>query len=209
MLIVALNGSPNKNGNTATMLKAACSEIESLGGEHVFVQVSELMSDVKHPFCMACSNPCTGRCYAGTRLEETYSLLARADGIIIGSPVYFCTVSGQMKAFWDKTRILRKNKTLLNTVGGALAVGGARFGGQETTLRAIHDIMLCHGMTVVGDGYHDADCGHHGGCAQSPSADDADGLKRVAVLARRVYEVADATRIIRSRKAIGQVSSPR
>jgi len=82
-------------------------------------------------------------------------------------------------------------------VGGALAVGSARFGGQETTLRAIHDIMLCHGMTVVGDGFHDADCGHHGGCAQSPSSEDARGLDRAAILARRVYEVADATRLIR------------
>lgn len=197
MLFLALNGSPHKDGNTASMLKSACSVIEQTGAECVFVQVSELMSGVKTPFCLACSNPCSGRCYSGTGLEEVYGLLARADGIIIGSPVYFCTVSGQMKAFWDKTRQLRKKKALLNTVGGALAVGGARFGGQETTLRAIHDIMLCHGMMLVGDGYHDADCGHQGGCAQSPSREDAEGLKRAAILARRVYEVASATRLIR------------
>ncbi|KJS02448.1 MAG: NADPH-dependent FMN reductase [Peptococcaceae bacterium BRH_c4a] len=197
MLFLALNGSPHKDGNTASMLKSACSVIEQTGAECVFVQVSQLMSGLKNQFCLACSNPCSGRCYSGTGLEEVYGLLARADGIIIGSPVYFCTVSGQMKAFWDKTRLLRKKKALLNTVGGALAVGGARFGGQETTLRAIHDIMLCHGMTVVGDGYHDADCGHQGGCAQSPSREDAEGLKRAAILARRVCEVASATRLIR------------
>ncbi|MFZ5633583.1 MAG: flavodoxin family protein [Bacillota bacterium] len=197
MLFIALNGSPNKDGNTAAMLRVASNVLESLGSETVSVQVSEVMSHVKQPFCLACSNPCSGRCYAGTVLEETYNLLARADGIIMGSPVYFCTVSGQMKAFWDKTRKLRSDKALLNTVGGALAVGSARFGGQETTLRALHDIMLCHGMTVVGDGYHEEDCGHQGACARKPSAEDAGALKRTAILARRVYEVARATREIR------------
>ncbi|MHB8157134.1 MAG: flavodoxin family protein [Desulfocucumaceae bacterium] len=199
MLFLALNGSPHKNGNTAAMIREAGNQLQLLGGECIIVQISEIMGDAKTPFCMACSNPCSGKCYAGTGLEEVYNLLSRADGVILGSPVYFCTVSGQMKAFWDKTRLLRKKKALLNMVGGALAVGAARFGGQETTLRALQDIMLCHGMTVVGDGYQDVDCGHLGGCAQSPSAEDGDGLKRAAVLARRVFQVAEATCSIRDR----------
>jgi len=197
MLFVALNGSPHKKGNTVALLEAACSAIESLGGECIFVHVAEVIGDARQPYCMACSNPCSGNCYAGTRLEEVYRLLSRADGILMGSPVYFCTVSGQMKAFWDKTRLLRTGKALLNTVGGAFTVGAARFGGQETTVRALHDIMLCHGMTVVGDGYYDADCGHNGGCAQKPSSEDAEGLKRAAILGRRIYEVAGATSHIR------------
>ncbi len=201
MLFVVLNGSPRTEGNTAVMLAEVRRVFESMGAGTVFINVFEVLADVKTPFCQACSNPCSGRCYAGTRLEEAYGLLARADGIIMGSPVYFCTVSGQMKAFWDKTRLLRNKKALLNTVGGALAVGGSRFGGQETTLRAMHDIMLCHGMTVVGDGFYEADCGHHGACAQGPSAEDQAGLKRVAILARRVYEVAGATRHIRVARA--------
>lgn len=200
MLFVALNGSPNKEGNTAVMIRKACDIFESLGAETVFIQVSEVMSHIRQPFCLACSNPCSGRCYAGTVLEETYNLLARADGIIMGSPVYFCTVSSLMKAFWDKTRRLRTDKALLNTVGGALSVGGSRFGGQETTLRALHDIMLCHGMLVVGDGYHEDDCGHLGACAQKPSAEDADGLKRAAILARRLYQTAEATRGLRAHR---------
>jgi multimeric flavodoxin WrbA len=199
MLFVALNGSPHKEGNTAAMLRAACDAIESLGGQCVTVQVSEVLREAKQPYCVACSNPCSGNCYAGTKLEEVYHLMARADGVLMGSPVYFCTVSGQMKAFWDKTRLLRNRKALLNTVGGAFTVGAARFGGQETTVGALHDIMLCHGMTVVGDGHFDADCGHHGGCAQSPSAGDAEAIKRAAILGRRIFEVAEATCRIRRR----------
>ena len=198
MVFVVLNGSPNKDGNTAVLLKKACEVIESQGSEAVLLNVSEIINSVKTPFCVACTNPCTGRCYAGTKLEEAYKLLAVADGVIMGSPVYFCTVSGQMKAFWDKTRQLRGKKALLNTVGGAVAVGASRFGGQESTIKALHDIMLCHGMTVVGDGFHEADCGHHGGCAQRPADGDAEALKRVAILARRVHEVAQTTSKIRA-----------
>jgi len=194
MHFMVLNGSPHKEGNTAVMLKEACGVLESLGAEVVFVQVPELMNNLKKPFCLACSDSCSGICYKGTRLEEIFNLMSGSDGMIIGSPVYFCTLSAQMKAFWDKTRRLRKKKALLNTVGAAIVVGGSSYGGQETAIRTIHDIMLCQGMIIVGDGFHETGCGHLGACAQGPVADDSDGLKRVAQLAKRVYQVAEETR---------------
>lgn len=198
MLILAINGSPNKDGNTAYMLETALQEVRSLGAEGVLIHAAEVLRDVKVPFCIACSNPCEGKCYRGTALEEAFNLMQRADGIIVGSPVYFCTVSAQLKGFWDKTRKLRTAKVLVNKIGGALAVGGARFGGQETTLRAIHDMMLCQGLTVIGDGYSEDDAGHQGGCCQKPAREDQEGLKRTRVLARRVFQVAEATKGLRS-----------
>lgn len=200
MLILAINGSPHKEGNTATMLNAALEEVSAAGAEGVFVQVSEVLKSVKIPFCMVCSSPCEGKCYRGTLMEETFELMRRCDGLIIGSPVYFCTVSGQLKGFWDKTRKLRTNKWLLNKIGGAVAVGSARFGGQETVLRAIHDMMFCQGMTIVGDGYHAHDAGHQGGCCQKPSVEDQVGLERTRILARRVVEVAQATKNLRDHR---------
>ncbi len=197
MLILAVNGSPNKSGNTALMLNTALEEIQAQGAEGTFIQVSEALKSVKAPFCTACSNPCEGKCYKGTYLGEVFDLMCRADGIILGSPVYFCTVSAQLKGFWDKTRMLRTGKRLVNTIGGALAVGGARFGGQETTLRALQDMMLCQGMTVIGDGFYGDDAGHQGGCCQRPSSEDQEGLKRTRILARRVVEVAEATKSLR------------
>jgi multimeric flavodoxin WrbA len=76
-------------------------------------------------------------------------------------------------------------------------VGGSRYGGQETTLRALHDIMLIHGMIVVGDGFADADCGHHGVCAHRPAVEDEAAHKRCDILARRVVEVCRATASLR------------
>lgn len=203
MLIVAINGSPNLEGNTAFMLREAVEEISNKGVETHFMQASKILAQVKVPYCIACSNPCEGKCYRGTALEEAYDLLRRCDGIIMGSPVYFCTVSAQLKSFWDKTRILRKDKSLLNVVGGALAVGVARFGGQETTLRAMQDMMLCQGMTIVGEGF-DNDAGHHGACAQCMARDDQEGVNRSRMLARRVLEVARATVQLREHRRRGQ-----
>ncbi|MBE3585566.1 flavodoxin family protein [Desulfofundulus thermocisternus] len=199
MLVLAINGSPRRTGSTARMLLATREVVEAAGARFTFCQVSEVLAELKVPYCTVCSDPCTGKCFSGTRLEEIFNLMRRADGIIMGSPVYFSTVSSHLKAFWDRTRLLRREKALINVVGGALTVGGSRFGGQETALRTMHDMMLCQGMTVVGDGYLEYDAGHQGACAQDPASEDILGLQRAKILARRVVEVALATRDLRKR----------
>ncbi len=199
MFILALNGSPRREGNTAAMLSAALGEAEAEGARTRLIQVYESLSGVKIPFCLYCSTPCRAGCYKNTGLADVFELMRQADGILLGSPVYFGTVSAQLKSFWDKTRLLRSEKSLINVVGGALAVGASRFGGQETTVRALQDMMLCQGMIVVGDGHPDDDAGHLGACAQQPSLEDDFGLKRSVILAKRVMEVAKATAGLRKR----------
>lgn len=200
MFILGLNGSPQKEGNTVNLLNAALAAASRMGAETRLLHVVDALKGVTHPFCNNCTPVCEGTCIKGNNLEEAYDLLRKADGIIMGSPVYFGTISAQLKAFWDKSRVLRKEKALVNVVGGAVATGAARFGGQETTLRAIHDIMMVQGMTVVGDGYIDDDPGHQGACAQKPSTDDQNGLLRAAILGRRVTELAGATMELRRRR---------
>ena len=189
MYLLALNGSPKPEGNTAALLQVVLDEAAQLGAETELVQVNEIMLQQEKPYCQACSSPCTAACFRGTELERIYAKMSRADAIILGSPVYFGTVSAQLKAFWDKTRCLRTDKQLINKVGAAVSSGGARFGGQETTLRALHDMLLVQGMTVVGDGYAADDAGHHGSCAQQPASEDEFARKRAAILARRLVEM--------------------
>ncbi|MDA8096011.1 MAG: flavodoxin family protein [Desulforudis sp.] len=198
MLILALNGSPHKNGNTAKLLRMALAEAEQQGAQTEFLQVSEAMAGLKQVYCVQCSTPCKGVCYEGTLLGEMLDTLRQADGMVIGSPVYFGTVSAQLKSFWDKTRKLRKDLALLNVVGGCVVSGGSRFGGQETTMRALQDMMLVQGMTVVGDGFTGDDAGHIGACAKSPVDSDPEVDQRVRILARRVCQVAHATQEIRA-----------
>ena len=55
-------------------------------------------------------------------------------------------------------------------------------------MKALHDIMLVHGMTIVGDGYTEYDCGHHGVSAQKPAEKDEFAIKRAGILAKRLVE---------------------
>lgn len=198
MLIVAINGSPDPDGNTAFLLKRTLAAAENHGAQTQLIHAAAKVSSVDGtPFCTVCSNPCDGRCYRDTPLEAAYDLLAKADGVLLGSPVYFGTVTAQLKAFFDKTRRLRKQFGLYNKVGAGVTVAASPYGGQETTIRALHDIMLVHGMMIVGDGFTDGDCGHHGVCAHRPASADNNAIKRAELLAARMTQVCKATATLR------------
>ncbi|MEW6183057.1 MAG: flavodoxin family protein [Bacillota bacterium] len=199
MLIIGINGSPRPNGGTAQLLGYALEEAAIAGAQTVFFHAIEGLRSAKVPYCIHCSNPCEGICYRGTRLDEMYAVMSRADGLIIGSPVYFGTVAAPMKAFWDKTRKLRKEKSLVNVVGGGVVCGASRFGGQEATLQALTAMMLCQGMTVIGDGHQGEDPGHLGACMQYGVDAYGDGPARARVLGRRVVDVSRATQVLRVR----------
>lgn len=188
MLVVALNGSPNKDGNTAFLLHKVLEVCGENQAETELIHVAEVMETVKSPFCNTCSIPCNGNCYGGTMLEDAFDRMKKADAIVLGSPVYFGTVSAQLKAFFDKSRRLRNEKALLGKIGAGVTVAGSKYGGQETTMRALHDMMLIHGMCIVGDGSSEEDCGHHGVCAARPASEDEFAVRRARVLGMRIIE---------------------
>ena len=195
--VIALNGSPRKKGSTAYLLNRALETARQEGAAVELIHLQPLLQEQRYPYCRACSSPCSGVCYRESSLEQAFQKLSRADALILGSPVYFGTVSAQLKGFWDKSRKLRAAQSLLNTVGAAVTTGGAPFGGQETTISALHDMMLVQGMILVGDGHSTADAGHQGCCAHAPASSDESAVKRVEILARRVVEVARATAPLR------------
>lgn len=200
MLVIGLNGSPNNEGNTVFLLKEALGAASEQGVETKLINVAQAVTTANQLFCDACTSPCAGVCYQGTELGDLLIQLREADGVIMASPVYFGTVASPLKILWDKTRALRKDKALVDVVGAALAVGGSRYGGQETTIGAMHDMMLVQGMTLVGDGSFADDAGHQGVGAQKPADKDTEALKRCRILGRRVGEVAKATGTLRDRK---------
>jgi len=202
MKVVVLNGSPNKKGNCTFLTGVIKNLASEYNAETVIINVDEIMRRQKIPYCIHCSAPCSGVCYQGTELEAAYLQLGSADAVIMLSPVYFGTVSAQLKAFWDKTRRLRDRKLLVNVVGAAATVGASRFGGQETTVSALHDMMLVQGMTVVGDGFSEMDAGHQGACFTRPAEEDNNGSKRLEILVKRVLEVSKATQSLREKGEI-------
>ncbi|MGI6588827.1 MAG: flavodoxin family protein [Peptococcia bacterium] len=197
MNFVAINGSPHKDGNTVFLLNKGLEQLRLMGAQTEIIHTGEILKSLTVPFCTVCSAPCQGDCAKGTRLEEVLHILRKADGLLLGSPVYFGTVSGQLKAFWDKLRCLRGEKKLLNVVGGAVAVGASRFGGQEGTLRTMQEMMLVQGMTIIGGGQQDYDCGHYGVAAQRPADEDKYAQERIVIMTKRLFEVTQATQNLR------------
>ena len=112
-------------------------------------------------------------------------------GIIIGTPVYFGNMSFLCKAFLDRWVVFRKKFALADKVGGVVAVGGGRNGGQELTIRSVQTCLFGQEMIVVGDGKPTA---HWGGTVWSGANKDVTkdefGMSTVKNLGRHVAEVA-------------------
>jgi len=110
----------------------------------------------------------------------------------MATPVYLGTMTSQCKAFLDRTVVLARNGYLLhNKVGGVLAVGGVRNGGQELTIQAVQASMLCHDMVCVGGG---ARAAHFGATLVSNEQKgiecDEIGLETARKIGRRVAGLA-------------------
>lgn len=184
--IVAVNGSPNPDGNVFYLLSEMGKIIEAEGVAFEILNLEKALSKLKVPFCNACSTPCNQSCYQGTEFEELLNQCTRADGVIFGSPVYFGTMSAQLKCFFDKTRIARAEKAFAEKPACAVSVGATKYGGQQSTLRAIQDCCMVLGFTVVTDALAEGGCGHFGLSAQRPACDDAYAAARIPVLAKRM-----------------------
>lgn len=100
-------------------------------------------------------------------------------------------MTAQCKALLDRSAIFRRNGWMLrDKVGGVLAVGRVRNGGQELTIQAVRAAMLCHDMLCVSDGQPTA---HFGAAlwsgAEGGLAADKEGLDTARNLGRRVAEM--------------------
>ncbi len=150
MKILAVCGSHRKGKNTSRMLQAVLDEAAALGAE---TELVELM-DYEIKECTSC-NKCLGRAectITDDGMNVLYGKLLQADGIVIGSPVYFGNVSGRLKDFIDRSRPLHMVANALDGKAGAAVVhAGLRNGGQELALQILHYFLLNHGLLLVSD----------------------------------------------------------
>ena len=188
--IVLINSSPKKNGNTFYLLDKMKKNIESYGADAEILHLNEALLKLKNPFCVCCSSPCNQSCYKGTDFEKILNKVYAADAVVFGSPVYFGSMSAQLKAFFDKCRNARAIKAFLKKPGCAVSVGATKYGGQENTVRAIHDCMLVMGMNIIGDSSEVYGAGHFGLCAHQPAEKDEYANKRIEALSERIVREA-------------------
>ena len=185
MMVVGISGSPKKAGNTQFLLNEAL----ALANERGFETENVLCADIEVDFCTDCGDCSKGKpCPKEDDMDGVLAALQKADGIIVASPVYFGSITAQLKAVFDRTIPLRRQGfKLKNKIGCAITVGGARNGGQEKALETVHAWMHIHGIIVVGD---DA---HFGGIAVRPAAEDRIGRKTVVASANKLCDLLERT----------------
>jgi len=104
MKILAINGSPRKSWNTATLLKKALKGAASRGADTELVHLYDL-AFTGCTSCFACKirgGKSYGRCAVKDGLTPVLKQVEEANGLILGSPIYFGNVSGEMRSFLER-----------------------------------------------------------------------------------------------------------
>lgn len=127
MLVLGLNGSPRRNGNSETLLKEALRGAEAEGAN--VLQFNLAFMEISP--CEACEE-CfqDGECVLLDEMGRLYDLLDQADAIIVSSPIYFSGMSSQMKIAVDRCQALWARRVLLKKGRkpgiGAIILAGAQ-----------------------------------------------------------------------------------
>ncbi|MDD1752504.1 MAG: flavodoxin family protein [Methanotrichaceae archaeon] len=171
MIVLGISGSPRRKGNTEFLLEEALDVASKRG----FQTERLLCSELKVSFCTDCGDCAKGKpCPIEDDMANFSDLMEMANGIVVASPVYFGSITAQLKAVFDRTIPLRRQGLRLkDKIGCGITVGGARNGGQEKAMETIHAWMHIQGIIVVGDN------SHFGGIAVRPASEDRIGRKTV------------------------------
>jgi multimeric flavodoxin WrbA len=186
--IVGIACSPRKGMTTAAAM-ALCLDAAKEKNLGIEVELIEL-ADLSIPAQLAAGQPLReGETDDFPELFDTLSDPAVA-GIIVGSPVYFGNMSALCKAFLDRCVAFRKGGfKLSNKIAGALAVGGARNGGQEFTVSSIQTALMGQNVVIVGTGRPSTRTGATLWNQDNSIAKDDFGIGTAKDLGRRVAEM--------------------
>lgn len=178
MKVVAFNGSPRKNGNTAFLLRQVMEELEKEGIQTELVQVGG--QPVRGCMaCYKCRERKDRRCiYNDDKLNEWIGKMLEADGMLIGAPTYFAGLTPETKALIDRAGFVsRGNGNIFRRKVGA-AVIAVRRGGALNVFNAINAFFLINEMIVPGSSYWNLALGGGMGEVQ----DDAEGIQTMKTL---------------------------
>ena len=176
MNVLLLNGSPRNGGNTAIALSEMEKIFREEGIETETVQVGNkaIRGCVA---CLACKK--NGKCVFDDLVNETAPKFAAADGLVIGTPVYYASANGTLVSFLDRLFYSTPfDKTM--KVGAAVAV--ARRGGVSATYDELNKYFAISGMPIATGQYWNAVYGREKG----DSAQDAEGMQTMRTLARNM-----------------------
>jgi multimeric flavodoxin WrbA len=182
MKVVAFNGSARRDGNTAILLRKVLDELEREG---IGTELVQLAGKPVHG-CTACgkcrqsrNRQCTGLKDFG---NECIERMAGADGILIGSPVYFSDITAETKALIDRAGYVAMSNDAMFARKVGAAVIAVRRGGAVHAFDSINHLFLISQMIIPGASYWNMGLGRERGDVEG----DAEGMRTMEVLGRNM-----------------------
>lgn len=96
--IVILSSSPRKNGNSDTLARRFADGAVEAGNDVTFLR----FDDISPKYCTGCMCCHNGKCVINDKMNDVYDLFQNADALVFATPVYYYSVSGQLKTFLDR-----------------------------------------------------------------------------------------------------------
>jgi len=178
MRVVAISGSPRKQGNTDLLLRTVLEPFIKAGADIEFVELAG------HAIrgctaCYICFHKQNGKCVLTKDLvNDCIAKMASADVILLGSPNYFADVTSEMKALIDRCGMVgRANGNLFRRKLGAAVVASGRAGAIHA-FDTMNHFFLINQMVIIGSTYWNIGLGQEMG----EMADDQDGLEAMRQL---------------------------
>lgn len=173
MKIIAINGSPRPKGNTYFALQTVCDELEKEQIETEIIHIGN--TEIRG--CISCGRCKNGHCsFVDEKLHDIVEKIYAADGIILGSPVYYAGISGTMKSFLDRLFYPSQGR-MRHKIGSSVAV--LRRSGGVTTFDQLNNYFLISEMMIAPSYYWNV---IHGG-TPGEIFDDAEGISILKNLA--------------------------
>jgi multimeric flavodoxin WrbA len=180
--VTAFNGSARKNGNTAILIKRVLQVLEKKGIETELIQLAgEHIRGCNA--CRTCYKTKNKRCVIEDDNVNAYiQKMLEADGIILGSPVYFSMMTPELKALIDRAGyVAGANSDMFKRKVGA-AVVAVRRAGAIATFDAINHFFLISQMIIPGSSYWNIGIGRKKGDVQN----DEEGMETMETLGQNM-----------------------
>lgn len=182
MKVVAINGSPNKDGNTSMALQFVGNVLQKNGIDFEIIHVGH--QNIRGCIaCGKCRENKNEKCVFDTDIvNAAIQKMKHADGLIFGSPVYFSGVAGTMKCFMDRAfYVSGSNDNLFRHKVGATLVAARRAGGSASLDCLNHYLSLAE-MIIASSNYWNIIHGQTAGQVEK----DEEGVQTLEILGQKM-----------------------
>jgi multimeric flavodoxin WrbA len=182
MKVAAFNGSGRKDGNTAILLQVVLDELAKEGIETELIQLagSPLQGCIA---CYKCFQNKDKKCaVTNDKLNEYLGKMTEADGVLLGSPVYYADASAWIKALIERCGLVSTANGGLFTHKVGAAVAAVRRAGAIRTFDTLNHFFQYSQMFIVGSTYWNVGIGREPGQVK----EDAEGIRTMENLGRNM-----------------------